>query len=140
MVQRMFVISFDNTQNRRALDNHWSDWRKLSGLVGAGEIAYAILTFGTDVAGGLLLLVRRPSFSSTSERRVTSATRVGAEMLRLRDKIVSEFPKGYVIGATIQPTEVCKFTSLPQFWSNTWVAQQLSRTTTSSNCTLRNGH
>ena len=31
MVQRTFVIRFDKTQNRRALDNHWSDWRKLSG-------------------------------------------------------------------------------------------------------------
>ena len=51
MIQRKFVISFDNTQNRRALDNHWSVWRKLSGLVGAGEIAYGMLTLDTAVAG-----------------------------------------------------------------------------------------
>ena len=59
---KTFVISFDNTQNRRALDNHWSDWRKLSGLVGAGEIAYAMLTFGTDVAGRTTAIGAPPKF------------------------------------------------------------------------------
>ena len=62
MMQRKFVVSFDNTQNRRALDNHWSDWRKLSGLVGASEIAYAMLTFGTDVAGRTTAIGAPPEF------------------------------------------------------------------------------